>query len=220
MKTLARISAYLLHPVFGFISTFFLLMCLKPYWFGMTHFSEGGVLLALVAVYTCLIPVLAIVLLKFAGMIKSLEMEERTERIIPLVICLIFYLWMYINTRQDASQPPAFMAFQLGSIIALSLAFVLNNWMKISLHSLVMGAILAFWIRIRLDSGAGTDLYFTFSKSGPGSLHLNHWISTWIFLTGWIASARLITGAHERHEVYGGLVVGIVAILLGFNFWD
>jgi len=220
LKVLAKIISILFHPLFGFPYTFFMLLCLKPHWFSIRHFSEAGMLLILVVIYTCIIPMIAIGMMKFVGLIKSFELLEKTERILPLIVCLIFYLWMYINMKQDTSLPPAFLALLLSCIIAISLAFVINNWIKISLHALVMGAILAFWIKIRFGESTATDHYFRFTEDTISTFHLNHWLSIWLFLSGLVMSSRLILSAHNRTEIYLGFITGIVAILLGFSHWN
>ncbi|MBK9271004.1 MAG: hypothetical protein IPM48_05365 [Saprospiraceae bacterium] len=159
-------------------------------------------------------------MMKFVGLVKSFEMVEKTERILPLMVCFIFYLWMYINLKNDTTQPTAFLAFLLGCIIAIGLAFVINNWIKISLHALVMGATLTFWWKIRTGEGFLADHYFRFNESSISVFHLNHWISFWLLMCGVVLSSRLYLGVHNRMEIYLGFVSGIIAILLGFSHWS
>ena len=76
-------------------------MCLKPHWFGIHHVKEAGLLILLVLIYTIIIPIIGILLLRFIGLIKTIHLEDKMDRIAPLIICIVFYLWLYINLKQN-----------------------------------------------------------------------------------------------------------------------
>ena len=218
MRLLSVLSAYIFHPLFSFIYTFFFLVCLKPHWFGINHFSDSGLLIILVLIYTCVIPLVAVALLKFVGLIKSFEMTDKYDRIIPLIICLIFYLWMYVNLKKDDNIPKVFIAFILGSIISIVLAFVINNWMKLSLHMLAFGSMLCFWLSLRLYFCQDGVYYFRLSNLNTSEFHLNHFIGILIFLSGWVGSSRILLGVHNLEEVYFGFIIGFISILLALSY--
>jgi len=218
LRQLSLISAYLFHPLFSFVYTFFLLLCLKPHWFGVNHFSHSGLLIVLILIYTCIIPLIAVALLKFVGLIKSFEMTDKYDRIIPLIICLIFYLWMYINLKNDDNIPKIFIAFILGSIISIILAFVINNWIKLSLHSLAFGSMLCFWLTIRIYFCQDGVYYFRFSNMKISEFHLNYFIGLLVLLSGWVASSRILLGVHNLKEVYLGFIIGFISILLAISY--
>lgn len=193
---------------------------LKPYWFGISHFSEADRLILLVLIYTCIIPLISIGLLKFAGLIKSFKMEEKSERILPILVCLIFYLWMYINLRNETNLPIPFMALLLIAIISMSIAFIINIWVKLSLHFMVWSVILFFWIKIRFSFGEASEFYFKFFQDRYSSFHLNNLVVICILILGWVGTSRILLSAHNIRETYIGGIVGLVSVIIGFKIWS
>lgn len=217
INIISKISAVVFHPLFLFFYGFLFLLFLKPHWFGVHHIKEQHLLIVLVFIYTCFIPIVGIAVLKFIGLIKSFEMHEKHERIAPMMICLIFYLWLWVNLKNQDTVPKVLIAFVLTSIISISISFVINNWIKISLHAVGISAFLMLWIKVRISHSSDGIFNFRFFEDSVSSFHIHHLIIISIVLAGWIGSSRLLLGVHNKHDVYIGYIVGIFSTLIAFS---
>ncbi|MBK8242735.1 MAG: hypothetical protein IPK88_04860 [Saprospiraceae bacterium] len=218
MIRLAHITSYLLHPLFILLYNSLLLMCLKPHWFGIHHVKEAGLLILLILIYTIIIPIIGILLLRFIGLIKTIQLEDKMDRIAPLIICIVFYLWLYINLKQNPDMPKAFLSLILGSIISLCLAFVINNWVKVSLHTIAMGGLICFWLIIRYYFCTDDIMYFRFKETEVSRFHIHQLLGISLILGGWIGTSRLFLKAHTSEEIYLGYVIGIISIIIAFKY--
>lgn len=218
MRILANISSYLFHPLLVLFYSLFLLLCLNPHLFGSMHWSEQSLLLILLFIYTCFVPAIGFALLRFTGFIQSFEMRERTDRFGPLIICAVFYLWMYVNLKSQGQIPKLMICFMLASIISIFMAFAINTKFKISLHSIAFGAFIAFWVLLRFNNSDASLLNFRFLKSGLSAFNVNHLIAVSCVVGGWIGTCRLYLNAHTADEIYIGYFVGIISSILAFTY--
>ncbi|MBL7820469.1 MAG: hypothetical protein JNL65_07620 [Saprospiraceae bacterium] len=218
MRLLANFSSYIFHPLLVLFYSLFLLLCLNPHLFGSMHWSEQSLLLILLFIYTCLVPAIGFALLRFTGFIQSFEMRERTDRFGPLIICAVFYLWMYVNLKSQEQIPRLMICFILASIISIFLAFAINTKVKISLHSIAFGAFIAFWVLLRFNNLNEAVLNFRFIKTGLSAFNVNHLIAISCVLGGWIGTCRLYLKAHTAEELYLGYLVGIISSILAFSY--
>jgi len=218
MRILAIITSYLFHPLLVLFYSLFLLLCLNPHLFGAMHWSEQSLLLILLFIYTCFVPAIGFALLRFTGFIQSFEMRERTDRFGPLIICAVFYLWMYVNLKSQDQIPKLMICFMLASIISIFLAFAINTKFKISLHSIAFGAFIAFWVLLRFNHLDTSLLNFRFVKSGLSAFNVNHLIAVSCLVGGWIGTCRLYLNAHTAAEIYLGYLVGIISSILAFSY--
>ena len=202
MIRLAHITSYLLHPIFILLYNSLLLMCLKPHWFGIHHVKEAGLLILLVLIYTIIIPIIGILLLRFIGLIKTIHLEDKMDRIAPL----------------NPDMPKAFLSLILGSIISLCLAFVINNWLKVSLHTIAIGGLICFWLIIRYYFCTDDIMYFRFKETEVSRFHIHQLLGISLILGGWIGTSRLYLKAHTSEEVYLGYVIGIISIIIAFKY--
>ena len=175
----------------------------------------------------CFIPIIGIVVLKKIGFIQTFEIQEKRERIAPLMICLVFYLWLWVNLKNQDSISSVLIAFVLSTIIALSMSFVINNWIKISLHAVGISAFLGLWLKIRFANitivwfymfyhSQDGVFFFRFQPDHVSGFHLHHLIFISILAAGWIGSSRLLLKAHEHREIYIGYLVGFLSVIIAF----
>jgi len=218
MKILAAISSILFHPLLILFYSLFLLMSLKPHLFGAVHWSEQSLLLILIFIYTCLVPGIGFLLLRFTGLVKNFSMPDRYDRFAPLIICAIFNLWMWVNLKSQSQIPKLMIAFILTSIISIFIAFVFNTRIKVSLHAIGISAFCCLWLLVRLQHSDDGILQFRFSKSGLSGFHLNHLIGISFILVGWVGTTRLFLKAHEPVELYLGYFIGAISVILAFSY--
>jgi membrane-associated phospholipid phosphatase len=173
----------------------------------------------LVVLFTAIvIPGIAILLMYGIGLIKSLRLEERTERIGPLMVASVAYLWLFLNIRTHNAIPGLFSAFILGALISLGTAFFINNFQKISLHAVGMGGFLVAIFHI-LITDARAYTVVPIGDSYTLTVHSIVFMITILILTGAVLSSRLYLRAHQLQDVFGGVLVGIIGQLFALLFF-
>ena len=127
------------------------------YCFGLTSYEFAGVdmvfLSIQIIILTYLFPALTIMMMKQLGLIKSIEMQDRMDRIGPLIACLTFYLWAFINFKSNSQIPILFKVAVLGTIFSMILGFFMTIFTKISLHAIGAGGMLALIVISMLSYG-------------------------------------------------------------------
>lgn len=194
-------------------------LLINPYLFPYRHGKEFGAIFLVVFFTAVLIPAVSVLLMYGTGLIKSIQMKDKTERIGPLIITAISYLWLFLNIRTHNAVPGLFSSFVLGSIIAIFLAFFINNFSKISLHAVALGG---FFLAV-------TNLIFSYGRPfvsiklmGDLSLSIHNILIlvAMLVLIGAVLSSRLYLKAHKLNDVFGGFLVGvfgqIIALILFF----
>jgi hypothetical protein len=145
-------------------------------------------------------PLVTVGLLRALGFIRSFQLHDRKDRIIPLVACGIWYFWIWYVWRNMAGQSLVTVQFALGVWLAASLGLLLNSYTKISLHALSVGVALCFMFLLSLQE----------------SLHYGGWLSIAIFLTGLVCAARFVVSDHRAIDIYGGVFAGMLCMLIGW----
>ncbi len=137
---------------------------------------------------------------------------------LTLIVTGIFYLWLFMNIKDNTSISEVFSFFVLGSTIGLFISFFVNNFSKISLHSVGMGGLLMgiFFIRQYFTYG---HAQFSLGGLGAYNIHINLILGIVILLCGLVASSRLFLGAHDTRDVSGGFLVGVLSQIIAFNIF-
>lgn len=215
MNALAKIVSFIFHPLFivGYVLT--LILVINPYLFSIQDSKVKGLFLISTFMLTTFFPVISISMMRALGLIHSFKMEDRRERIGPLIVTSIFYLWLFLNIKDNPGIPGAFSFFVLGSIIGLFLAFFLNNFQKISLHGVGAGGFLIGIIIIGSQFSYG---YFILPIPLLGSYTINILLLYIVVLicSGLILSSRLLLNSHTKGELYGGFFIGAFSQLIGY----
>ncbi|MEM9929978.1 MAG: hypothetical protein AAF840_09180, partial [Bacteroidota bacterium] len=134
-KWWALILSGLFHPLLVPSYMFVVLMVVNPFLFGSNGFGEPRAVLTLImlVLYTAIIPMISVLLMVALNMAGSVMLEEKSERIGPLLLVMVLYFWVYYNMSQSNDVPTIYSSFLLGVVIALAVAFVINVIDKISL---------------------------------------------------------------------------------------
>ena len=91
----AKVVSVVFHPLIIVTYSLVLLLVVNPYLFGVNHISEGGKILISVFGTTFLLPAVGVGMMKALGLISSLHMPDKQERIGPFILTGIFYLWIF-----------------------------------------------------------------------------------------------------------------------------
>ena len=158
-------------------------------------------LTGVVVLYTIVIPALSLVVLRSMGYISSYKIDERSERMLPLIIGAVCYILCAITI----SKIPMAIFIRKFLIAAacceLLTLFISQHW-KISLHLTGMGALVG--------------LFFIMNLAGVGDLLLIFLLS--ILCAGILATARLYLGCHNGAQVLAGFIGGFVICVLSMLF--
>jgi len=219
MTKVARAFSVLLHPLFLTSYMLLLMISTNPYLFGFTTPLSKGLVLISVITISMMFPLLAIVLMKMLGFIEKLEMEDKKERIGPLIASGLFYMWLYINIRKNDFIPDVFSAFVLGTTMAMFVALIITNFSKISLHTIGAGGFLMAILLVFFHLSSG-NLNLVFNV-GDTNITISERliIMITVLLAGVIGSSRLKLGAHQPDEIFGGYIVGILCQIIAFRYF-
>lgn len=155
---------------------------------------------AVVTLYTILLPLLSLGLLKSMGRVSDWRIDLRRERIGPLAIGIVCYLLCALTIARIPSA--VFLRkFMVAAACCEGLCLVVTLRWKISLHLAAMGAVVALLVLMSL-AGAG-DMMWPLSVA--------------VVCSGLLASARLYLGCHNAWQVLagfgGGFTVAALAVL-------
>jgi hypothetical protein len=198
VKVVATLLSYLFHPIFVPIYVMIFLVYIHPYLFiDFSARKKMEALLQTILMYA-FFPLVTALLLKGLGFIKSIFLKEQRERIIPLVICGIWYFWIWYVWRNlnQPYYPREAIVFAMATFLAGSAALMMNIYMKVSLHAISMGVFLGFMLWLAVTNGISAGLYTSLT----------------LLIAGSVCTARFIVSDHTQKEVYGGLVAGLLSI--------
>ena len=218
LRLLAQIISFIFHPLLIVTYMLALLLLVNPYLFGVSSIGDKASKLLLLQIFlsTFFIPGVAVVMLRFTGMIQSFQMETKQERIGPYIITGLFYLWMFRNFLDNPSIPTAFTSFLLGATIGLFFAFFINIFSKISAHAVGLGGLLGMVVITMLLFSY--DTFTIMSARGTLEISMSTVLLITILIAGLVGTARLALQAHEPMDLYGGYLVGFASQFLALRF--
>lgn len=164
------------------------------------------------------IPMVAVLMLRFTGLVQSLEMPERQERIIPYIVTGIFYLWLFRNLVDNTTIPRLFSSFALGTTISLFLAFFINLFSKISAHAVGMGGIIGMIVLLMNYFPEYKVVQLPWGSEDFLEISTTMVLMLALVLAGLVGSSRLSLKAHEPMDLYGGYFVGFVGQMIALRF--
>lgn len=158
-------------------------------------------LLWVVVLYTIVIPVLSLGVLRSLGRISDYKVDNRRERMLPLVIGATCYVLCAITVSKIPSA--IFLRkFMVAAACCEVLCLVVSLYWKISLHLTAMGAAVALLVVLNVV-GAGNMLVPLMAA---------------ILCAGALASARLYLGCHDGWQVLAGFGAGFGVCTLAMLF--
>lgn len=215
VRIFAHLVSVLFHPLL--IVTYMLLVMLvvNPYMFGYNAVSDADKLILMVFLTSVLIPVIAILVMKGIGWIRSFEMTDKYERIGPYLVTSVLYLSLYLHLAKTKAFPSPLLVASLGAVIALFAGFFLNNFKKVSMHAIAISGFAVLMCFLYLEYSEPSFLLHLPFLTGlqVPSVFL---IYAGIIVAGIVCSARLIVDMHTSGEVYLGAVTGAVSMTMAY----
>ncbi|MBK7426602.1 MAG: hypothetical protein IPI60_06045 [Saprospiraceae bacterium] len=130
-------------------------------------------------------------------MIKSIHMQDRQDRIGPLIVTGVFYIWAFRNMISNPDIPQPLTIFTLGICIVLGLCFLINLFSKISLHAAGAGGMIVIAALIwQFFAPYGFAI-------GSWIIHSSIIVALILIFAGLTGSARLYLKAHNPSGNYG-----------------
>lgn len=199
-RRIAQGISFLLHP---FMIPLYMLLTLL---YSETVYSYYPTsvklyLMGVVLLFSWIIPGLSILILRHFNLLNNLRIEERRERLLPLLIGAICYL---ICAMVFARIPSTFLIHKMmmGATLCTLLALLTTTRWKISLHLCSMGG--------------ATALLTIMTIAGMGKLLLP--LILIILSSGLLASSRLYLGHHNGLQILAGFSGGFLMMSLAVLF--
>ena len=211
LNILAWSVSIITHPLLVLTYGLILIIAFNPFIFGVSSVQEEIPLILICFAYTFLLPLVSIIFMKLIGLVSSLTLPTKEERIGPLIICIVFYTWFTINLYRNSEVPILVGVFAFGSVIGLSLSFLINIFAKISLHTMAWGGLMGLVVIMLWYFG-----YQTLSIS-KWDVHIRLILIGITLLSGLVSTARLLLSAHEPRDIYGGILVGFTSQLIAIR---
>jgi hypothetical protein len=196
LRLIANILSYVLHPVFMPTLMAFVLYKLAPVSFAGVTFPQFRMWLLSIGFTTLFFPLFTVILLKGLGFAKSLHMETAKERIVPLMATMIFYFWAS-HVFNNISSPLILKVLLLGSFWGTIVLFMINIFVKVSLHTAAAGSMIGILLVLMMIS--------------PVNMVLPLFIA--LIIAGLMGTIRLILKAHTPAEIWLGYIVGLLVQL-------
>jgi membrane-associated phospholipid phosphatase len=163
-------------------------------------------LLFIFFIFSIFAPGVTLVYLKYKKIISSIEIDDKRERLIPLLItagyCLVLYLF-FIFTDNITYLPRYIYGLPLSGFMTISLFAWINFYTKISLHAcgagILTGIIFAY---------CAHSIYFQFPL-----------LLIAIFISGFVLSSRVYLNKHTLSQViYGFSGSSVIVFLINYYY--
>jgi hypothetical protein len=200
-NSIAKIVSVIFHPLFMPLYGM-LIIFTAPTLFWYIPFQVKKILLLVVLINNILIPVSLMPFFRYRNLISSWVIENRKERIVPLLSVAFFY--SITSVIMFRLQIPMFVKAYIFSTAFLAITVsIINFWWKISLHSVGAGAL------------SGIVIVLSFKMMVP----LAGFLIPVIIIGGLVLSSRLKLNSHNGSQVYVGFLTGLAGMNLFMLFF-
>jgi len=197
----AKFISYVFHPLFiPLYITYFIIQIRSYQLAGINDWINLRILLQ-VFVNCTFLPLASILLLRALNFIDSVFLKTQRDRIIPYIICMIFYFWnwyVFKNNHEIKDLVSVSMAIFNASI----LGFLVNISMKVSMHAISVGVMTTFVALLAFSDSSSFSFYLSIA----------------VLIAGIVCTSRLIVSDHSQKEIYYGFLIGILSQLAAHYF--
>lgn len=200
-EKIAKIISVLFHPLLIPTYAMLILINTKNHFILVLPLENRYLALLIVFLTSFLLPALLMLILLKTGTIKSLQMETKQERVLPLFLTAAFFYGTYYLLKQGPHFA-LFNIFMLGATLIVIISLLINYLTKISIHMVALGGLL----------GAFTGFAISYNQSYLLLIYII------ILVAGLTGFARLKLKAHSEAQLYSGFGLGILVMLSLFLF--
>ncbi|MEP7374420.1 MAG: hypothetical protein ABI675_13585 [Chitinophagaceae bacterium] len=198
IKLVAKAISYIFHPLFVPVYMIIFLLYIHPFEFaGTSSWDKKMVLLQTILMYG-FFPLITVLLLKALDFIESIYLNKQKDRIIPFVICNIWYFWIWYVWRNLPNSPKEIVVLAMAIFLASAIGLMANIYMKISMHTIAMGVAISFMLFLAVTQSISFGVYASIA----------------FLIAGLVCTARFIVSDHTSGEIYTGLLVGVFSQLI------
>jgi len=130
----------------------------------------------------------------------------------------MFYIGLVVFFIKTPAQIPLVLSVTfLGATIALWLAFLINLFTKVSVHTVGVGGLLGMLV-IGMYYFEYTEFYLNLGSLGYFNIEMKILLMVGILVAGLVGTARLILKAHTTEQVYLGYFIGFICQFIALNF--
>ena len=202
LRVLATIASYVFHPVFMPTVMTFVLYKLSPVSFAGVEPKQFNQWLLSIGLNTLFFPLFSVALMKGLGFVQSFHLRTVKERIMPLVATMIFYFWAAHVLNSLPNIPLVLRVLLTGSYLGIIAMFLINIFMKISMHTTAAGGMIGILIVLMILS--------------PVNMVVPLFVA--LAISGIIGTARMLLGAHKIWEVWLGYILGVLVMLAAYIY--
>jgi hypothetical protein len=167
--------------------------------------SDRWVILAVVGVFTFLLPMLGTGALYWFGRLDSLLLRERDQRPLPLLLATISFAGATLLLHRTIFDA-LLGRMMLGMTLAVLLTLLISLRWKISAHGVGVGGALGLFLVLFVAGSHDTQGWWWLLGAALGAVS--------------VLRARLVLHAHTPAQAWAGLCLGIglvVALAAGFS---
>ncbi|MEX0982678.1 MAG: hypothetical protein WD577_10825 [Bacteroidales bacterium] len=197
-KTLSRTFSYLFHPLI-MTSLGMLILFNSGTSLSVLQSEVKRISIIVTVLFTFVFPASMVIILYITKMIVSADLHERKERIIPMALSIVMYLFSYFVMKSIPQLSSGHVVFLLCPPAALFIAMILNWWfMKPSIHMLGIGMLLGLVLVLILVYGASLQIIF---------------IAT-VLIGGILGTSRLVLKIHGPNGILAGFSTGFFVTVM------
>lgn len=195
-KTLAKIFSILFHPIL-LPSIGMLIMFNSGSVLEFIPFQAKKVILLIVFVSTAVLPLTFVPFFIFQKIVKSVQMENAKERLVPYFVTAVLYTFCYYLLGRLGA-PATINKLILIAALSIFSLFILSFFSKISAHMVGAGGLI----------GALIAVSFIFE------VNLEYYIIATIIVSGILGFSRLALEKHKPYQIYAGWFLGLILALI------
>ena len=217
MKLLSNIISWFFLPLFVPLMAFGMLLYLPShqefiladqdclYSIPVAPQNQKMLLLLQYFLLSCLMPGLSLIIMRSFGMISTIEIDDRKERSIPILVTLMYTVLLYavlVLRFGPFGFPKYIYSFALSGVFVGVIYYFVNLWTKVSVHAGGTGIMCGFFIAYMLNHQ-----------------EYEFWILPFAFVvSGLVMSARVYLQKHTMLQVIMGWCIGCF-ITFAVNYW-
>jgi hypothetical protein len=193
VRAAAHFFSYLFHPLLitGWVTLYFLYIH-PTVFLGLDSFDKFKVLMRVFST-AIFLPMITVLLLKGLGFINSIQLKTQKERIIPYVACITFFFWSYYVSKK-LGDPKEMKAFLMALFIISSVALIINNYIKVSMHAMGSGGMVTLFSLLLFNYNIDNALVLV----GV------------VLIAGVTCTSRFVVSDHKPVEIITGFITGMI----------
>lgn len=195
-KFLAKVFSIVFHPILlptiGMIILFNSGSVLE-----FIPYQAKKVILLIVFFSTAVLPLTFVPFFIFQKVVKSVQMDDTKERLIPFAVTSILYAFSYyLLIRLGA--PNTITKFILIGAITVFALFILSFFWKVSAHMAGLGGLFGALIAVSFNL----------------NVNLEYFIIPVAIVSGLLGFSRLLLNKHKPYQIYSGWLLGMAVALM------